>query len=314
MYVCMYVCPQCCSQLIALQACSFCTPVFQIVSETHSNITSNTDKIQGKHVHNHFLALSFTTSSPFPLSFPLFLHIPFLNFAFHLNSVSEGNWEHVGLSGPIIVFFVSLIVLLLVALASQLLYLRHTSQCDLIDTVQTSSKSSVCYSDVPVIKFYRNSRISRSSPLLLAAVSNKRFSQTMIFFSASKIDIVNVPTFHQQVDMQSLNGIFESVCVFCPHGVMPWHISGHRLRLFQHIIFCSPIVVARPMLFAAISCRPPPHAPLQHPQRPKLWLVSLCHPCLNGHGNCFFSLFLGGTCLLWLLAISQPLGLLRHKS
>ena len=106
MYVCMdgcmYVCPQCCSQLIALQACSFCTPVFQIVSETHSNITSNTDKIQGKHVHNHFLALSFTTSSPFPLSFPLFLHIPFLNFAFHLNSVSEGNWEHVGLSGPII--------------------------------------------------------------------------------------------------------------------------------------------------------------------------------------------------------------------
>ena len=100
----MYVCPQCCSQLIALQACSFCTPVFQIVSETHSNITSNTDKIQGKHVHNHFLALSFTTSSPFPLSFPLFLHIPFLNFAFHLNSVSEGNWEHVGLSGPIISF------------------------------------------------------------------------------------------------------------------------------------------------------------------------------------------------------------------
>ena len=98
----MYVCPQCCSQLIALQACSFCTPVFQIVSETHSNITSNTNKIQGKHVHNHFLALSFTTSSPFPLSFPLFLHIPFLNFAFHLNSVSEGNWEHVGLSGPII--------------------------------------------------------------------------------------------------------------------------------------------------------------------------------------------------------------------
>ena len=99
---CMYLCPQCCSQLIALQACSFCTPVFQIVSETHSNITSNSDKIQGKHVHNHFLALSFTTSSPFPLSFPLFLHIPFLNFAFHLNSVSEGNWEHVGLSGPII--------------------------------------------------------------------------------------------------------------------------------------------------------------------------------------------------------------------
>ena len=90
----MYVCPQCCSQLIALQVCSFCTPVFQIV-------------IQGKHVHNHFLALSFTTSSPFPLSFPLFLHIPFLNFAFHLNSVSEGNWEHVGLSGPIILMILA---------------------------------------------------------------------------------------------------------------------------------------------------------------------------------------------------------------
>ena len=48
------------------------------------------------------LFCSFTTSSPFPLSFSLFLHIPFLNFAFCLNSVSEGNWEHVGLSGPII--------------------------------------------------------------------------------------------------------------------------------------------------------------------------------------------------------------------
>ena len=102
MYVCMYVCPRCCIQLIALQACCLCAPVFPIVSETHSNITSNTDKIQGKHFHNHFPALSFTTSSPFPLSFPLFLHIPLLNFALCLNSVSEGNWEHVGLSGPII--------------------------------------------------------------------------------------------------------------------------------------------------------------------------------------------------------------------
>ena len=99
----MYVCPRCCIQLIALQACCLCAPVFPIVSETHSNITSNTDKIQGKHFHNHFPALSFTTSSPFPLSFPLFLHIPLLNFALCLNSVSEGNWEHVGLSGPIIV-------------------------------------------------------------------------------------------------------------------------------------------------------------------------------------------------------------------
>ena len=105
MYVCMYVCTYVCMyvcriQLIALQACSLCTPVFQVFI-THSNITSNTDKIQGKHFHNHFPALSFTTSSPFPLSFPLFLHIPFLNFAFCINSVSEGNWEHVGLSGPI---------------------------------------------------------------------------------------------------------------------------------------------------------------------------------------------------------------------
>ena len=100
----MYVCPRCCIQLIALQACCLCAPVFPIVSETHSNITSNTDKIQGKHFHNHFPALSFTTSSPSPLSFPLFLHIPFLHFAFCLNSVSEGNWEHVGLSGPIIHF------------------------------------------------------------------------------------------------------------------------------------------------------------------------------------------------------------------
>ena len=82
MYACMYVCLRCCIQLIALQACSLCTPVFQIVSETHSNITSNTDKIQGKHFYNHFPALSFTTSSPFPSSFPLFLHIPCLNFAF----------------------------------------------------------------------------------------------------------------------------------------------------------------------------------------------------------------------------------------
>ena len=102
MYACMYVCPRCCIQLIALQACCLCAPVFPIVSETHSNITSNADKIQGKHFHNHFPALSFTTSSPFPLSFPLFLHIPLLNFALCLNSVSEGNWEHVGLSGPII--------------------------------------------------------------------------------------------------------------------------------------------------------------------------------------------------------------------
>ena len=102
MHVCMYVCTRCCIQLIALQACSSCTPAFQIVFETHSNITSNTDKIQGKHFHIPFPILSFTTSSPFPLSFPLFLHIPFLHFAFNLNSVSEGNWEHVGLSGPII--------------------------------------------------------------------------------------------------------------------------------------------------------------------------------------------------------------------
>ena len=48
------------------------------------------------------MTLSFTTFSPFALSFPLFLHIPFLHFAFNLNSVSRGNWEHVGLSGPII--------------------------------------------------------------------------------------------------------------------------------------------------------------------------------------------------------------------
>ena len=102
MYVCMYVCARCCIQLIALRACSSCTPAFQIVIETHSNITSHTDKIQGKHFHIPFPPLSFTTSSPFPLSFPLFLHIPFLHFAFNLNSVSEGNWEHVGLSGPII--------------------------------------------------------------------------------------------------------------------------------------------------------------------------------------------------------------------
>ena len=68
-------------------------PAFQIVFETHSNITSNTDKIQGKHFHIPF-PTSFTTSSPFPLSF----------FAFNLNSVSGGNWEHVGLSGPIIRF------------------------------------------------------------------------------------------------------------------------------------------------------------------------------------------------------------------
>ena len=63
---------------------------------------ATTDKIQGKHFHIPFPTLSFTTSSPFPLSFPLFLHIPFLHFAFSLNSVSGGNWEHVGLSGPII--------------------------------------------------------------------------------------------------------------------------------------------------------------------------------------------------------------------
>ena len=31
----------------------------------------------------------------------------FLHFAFNLNSVSEGNWEHVGLSGPI--FFVAVV-------------------------------------------------------------------------------------------------------------------------------------------------------------------------------------------------------------
>ena len=101
MYACMHVCPRCCIQWIALQACSLCTPVFQIVSETHSNITSNTDKIHGKHFHNHFPALSFTTFSPFPLFFHYFF-IPFLNFAFCPNSVSKGNWEHVGLSGPII--------------------------------------------------------------------------------------------------------------------------------------------------------------------------------------------------------------------
>ena len=40
----------------------------------------------------------------------IFLHIPFLNFAFCLNSVSEGNWEHVGLSGPILPVFSSLFI------------------------------------------------------------------------------------------------------------------------------------------------------------------------------------------------------------
>ena len=76
MYVCMYVCPRCCIQLIALQGCSSCIPAFQFVSETHSNTKSKTDKIQGKHFHNPFQTLSFTTSSPFSLflsviSYPL---------------------------------------------------------------------------------------------------------------------------------------------------------------------------------------------------------------------------------------------------
>ena len=102
MYVCMYVLLYVWHSIDGFTSLFVITPVFQIVSEIHSNITSNTDKIQGNHFHNHFPALSFATSVPFPWSFPVFLHIPFLNFAFCPNSVSEENWEHVGLSGPII--------------------------------------------------------------------------------------------------------------------------------------------------------------------------------------------------------------------
>ena len=106
MYVCMFVYLSVCTyvwhSIDGFTSLFLITPVFQIESEIHSNITSNTDKIQGKHFHNHFPALSFTTSFPFPLSFAIFFHIPFPNFAFCPNSVSEGNWEHVGLSGPII--------------------------------------------------------------------------------------------------------------------------------------------------------------------------------------------------------------------
>ena len=104
MYGCMYVCMFVWHSIDGFTSLFLVTSVFQIVSEIHSNITSNTDKIQGKHFHNRFPALSFTTSFPFPLSFPVFLHIPFLNFAFCPNSVSEENWEHVGLSAPIIPF------------------------------------------------------------------------------------------------------------------------------------------------------------------------------------------------------------------
>ena len=100
MYLCMYVCMSVCMYVCMYECMYVCmyvwhsidgftsfliTPVFQIVSEIHSNITSNTDKIQGNRFHNHFPALSFTTSFPFPLSFPVFLHIPCPN------SVSEGN-------------------------------------------------------------------------------------------------------------------------------------------------------------------------------------------------------------------------------
>ena len=110
MYVCMYFCTYFCMSVCmyvwhsmdGFTSLCLITPVFQIVSEIHSNITSNTDKIQGTHFHNHFPTLSFTRSFPFPLSFPVFLHIPFLNFAFCPNSVSEGNWEHARSSGPFI--------------------------------------------------------------------------------------------------------------------------------------------------------------------------------------------------------------------
>ena len=108
LFVCMYVCTFVCT-FVCMSVCLYVwhstdgftslfliTPVFQIVSEIHFNITSNTDKIQGNHFHNHFPTLSFTRSFPFPLSFPIFLPIPFLNFSFCPNSVSEQNWEHAG--------------------------------------------------------------------------------------------------------------------------------------------------------------------------------------------------------------------------
>ena len=90
MYVCMYVL----HSVDGFTSLFLITPVLQIVSEIsfqhHKQHRQKYKAIIFTTIFRLFLLLHLFLS---PCPFSIILHIPFLSFAFCLNSVSEGNWE-----------------------------------------------------------------------------------------------------------------------------------------------------------------------------------------------------------------------------